>query len=392
MRGSLRRRGPSWAAVLDLGCESDPDTGTLRRKQKRLTFRGTRKQAEDQLAEAIRNINRGEFVEPSRLTLGDWLKSWITGLENSPATRPATLARYRAVVARVKGSTLEGAMLQKLRPSAVEAYYNDLSKTLKPGTVRLHHFVLHRALRAAVKDRLLVRNVCDDIDNRPKTPNDRGINARVHCWTVDEARRFLAAADEAGPQASAFYALALDSGARLRELAGLTWDHVDLETGVVTIARQLRPGATDEPEFGPTKTGKAREIIVTPETLARLKTHKQHQAEVKMKNRTRYQDFGLVFAKEHANVRRGKDSLGQPLQVNNIGEREFGRLIVAAGVRRIKFHGLRHTSATLALAHGEPARDVADRLGHNKTSMTLDIYAHATERKAPTTIRRVLFG
>ena len=67
-------------------------------------------------------------------------------------------------------------------------------------------------------------------------------------------------------------------------------------------------------------------------------------------------------------------------------------MIVAAGVRRIKFHGLRHTSATLALAHGEPARDVADRLGHNKTSMTLDIYAHATERKAPTTIRRVLFG
>jgi integrase len=91
-------------------------------------------------------------------------------------------------------------------------------------------------------------------------------------------------------------------------------------------------------------------------------------------------------------VRRGKDTLGQPLDANNIGEREFGPLLTAAGVRRIKFHGLRHTTATLALAHGEPVRDVADRLGHSKASMTLDIYSHATERKPPTTIRRVLFG
>jgi len=125
--------------------------------------------------------------------------------------------------------------------------------------------------------------------------------------------------------------------------------------------------------------------------VTRLKAYKQ-QSVVKMKNRTRYQDFGLVFAKEHSHVRLGKGSLGQPLQVNNIGEREFERLVTAAGVRRIRFHGLRHTSATLALAHGEPVRDVAARLGHSKTSMTLDIYGHAAEGKAPDTLRRVLFG
>jgi integrase len=128
--------------------------------------------------------------------------------------------------------------------------------------------------------------------------------------------------------------------------------------------------------------------------VSRLRAHKRNQAELKMQDRKRYQDFGLIFAKEHAHTRRGKDSLGQPLQVNNLNEpgRELSRIIAAAGVRRIRFHGLRHTSATLALAHGEPVRDVADRLGHAKASMTLDIYAHATERKSPATIRRVLFG
>jgi hypothetical protein len=60
-----------------------------------------------------------------------------------------------------------------------------------------------------------------------------------------------------------------------------------------------------------------------------------------------------------------------------IGEREFARLIKAANVRRIKFHGLRHTVATLMLAAGVPAHVVQRRLGHSKVEMTLGIYAHA---------------
>ncbi len=57
--------------------------------------------------------------------------------------------------------------------------------------------------------------------------------------------------------------------------------------------------------------------------------------------------------------------------------REFAKLIEASGVRLIKFHGLRHTSATLALKAGVPVKVVAQRLGHAKTDITNDIYAHA---------------
>jgi integrase len=71
------------------------------------------------------------------------------------------------------------------------------------------------------------------------------------------------------------------------------------------------------------------------------------------------------------------DSLGLPLQVNTLGQRQFGRLIGAAGVRRIKFHGLRHIVATLMLSADVPAHVVQHRLGHAKIEMTLGIYAHA---------------
>jgi integrase len=93
-------------------------------------------------------------------------------------------------------------------------------------------------------------------------------------------------------------------------------------------------------------------------------------------NRTHYQDHGLVFAKEWAELQRRKDTLGDPLQMNNLGQREYARLLKAAGVRRIKFHGLRHTCATLLLQANVPAKVVQERLGHKKIEITLNVYAH----------------
>jgi len=97
---------------------------------------------------------------------------------------------------------------------------------------------------------------------------------------------------------------------------------------------------------------------------------------MRMANRTTYTDHALVFAKEWADVQRYGATLGQPLQSNNLGQREYARLIKAAGVRPIKFHGLRHTCATLLLQAGQPVHVVAERLGHKKVEMTLNIYAH----------------
>jgi integrase len=107
-----------------------------------------------------------------------------------------------------------------------------------------------------------------------------------------------------------------------------------------------------------------------------LRVHKRAQAEMKMANRPTYHDFGLVFAKEWSDIRQSGDRLGQPLQANNLGQREYAKLMKAAGVRRIKFHGLRHTCATLLLQANTPVHVVSQRLGHAKVEMTLNIYAH----------------
>jgi integrase len=155
--------------------------------------------------------------------------------------------------------------------------------------------------------------------------------------------------------------------------AGRTWI---LQSGKLTIRRTLLK-AGREPVFGDTKTKMSRTIELDGGTVRLLAAHRKHQAEIKLRNRQHYTDLGLMFAKEWGDLHNRADSLGLPLQVNTIGDREFGRLIKAAGVRRIKFHGLRHTMATLMLAAGVPPHVVQRRLGHSKVEMTLGIYAHA---------------
>src|SRR5262245_30011048 len=142
-----------------------------------------------------------------------------------------------------------------------------------------------------------------------------------------------------GAQPAAFYTLALDSGARKGELCGLKWADIDLDAGTIAVVRQLiKPGP--EPVFGPLKNGERRTLSVASEAFTPLRKHKAHPAELKLAHRTHYHDYGLVFAKEWEHLQRHRDTLGHPLQMNNIGQHEYLRLIKAAGVRPIKFHGL----------------------------------------------------
>jgi integrase len=377
MRGSIIKRSRrSWALVVEL--DRTPDG---KRRQKWVTFavppdvsqREATKQAEGKLAELLRDIHRGEFTEPSSLTVLAWLRRWRENLKG--LRRPLTDRTYRFVIEHhVAHAPLAAVPLQKLRASDLERYYASLT-TLAPSSVALHHSVIRAALGRAVRDRILSRNVaCDGVERPTRSKDHAGARA---CWTAAEARAFLTHAKAAGAQEAAFYALALDTGARRGELAGLTWDRVHLDAGRITIDRQIIGDDGDRRAvFGPTKSGRTHDVTIAAETIALLRTHKAQQAALKLKHRTSYDDAGLVFAKELPDLQRPGMRLGQPL-ADRLWVRDFHRLAEAAGVRRITFHGMRHTAATLLLQAGTSIRVVADRLGHAKVSMTLDVYAHA---------------
>jgi integrase len=390
MRGSLKQRAKgSWSIILDLGDEINPVTGKKKRKQKWQTFHGTKKQAEDKLADLLKEVKDGTCINPSKLTLADWLREWLASAKKQ--FRPNTYTRYYGIIENEFAAAAVGKMLlQKVRATHIEAYYN--AATVAPATLGIHQAILYPALEKAKRDGLVALNVAADID-RPQAPNHKSEDARRHCWSASEAQAFLEAAQAHGPQPAAFYALALDSAARKGELCGLTWDNLDLDAARMDVVQTLLvPGP--EPVYGPPKTGRPRSISLAATTVALLHQHRQHQREMMMANRPRYADHRLVFAKEWGDLQRKTDCLGHPLQINNLGQREYAQVIKAAGVRAIKFHGLRHTCATLLLQARVPVHVVSERLGHAKVSTTMEIYAHVLpnmQREAADTIGGLLF-
>lgn len=382
MRGHLvKRYKGSWSIVLDLGRQRDSQ-GRLKRIQKWFSCTGTKKEAEERLSELLHRYHQGSVLEPSRMLLSDWLDRWLeTAVKPGRALR--TYETYRSIIEKHLKPGLGHHAIGKLRPDHLEAYYHGC--TLDPKTLENHHNVLSGALGVAVRHKLVRENVASLVMNKPR---DKGDHEALHeqCWEVEEARAFLAAARAMGPQQAAFYHLALESGARKGELCGFKWVDLDFESGKITVMRQLIKRWPD-PIFGPPKNKKPRTIDLSQEALGLLRKQRAAQAEIKLLAGNTYQDQGLIFAYE-------QPPFGMPLSANNLGQREFYKLIKAANVRPITIHGLRHTAATLMLKEGIPIKVVSERLGHKKVTITLEIYAHALpsmQREAATKLG-ALFG
>ena len=368
MKGHIRRRGKgSWALVLDVGRDA-----AGKRQQKWITVRGTKREAEATLAALVDSVNRGTFVHPTKVTVGQWLDEWLERTIK-PTRALRTYETYLSVITVHLKPQLGGLRLQDLRALDLERYYARAGTSPGPRS---------RSIRRSCTARSKPRPGADwSRATSPSwsTASPAPQRAMRTSWRTS-GRRTRRDSSSWPPRPRdrsrrPSTAVALETGMRKAELGGLKWTDLDAG-GSLTVQRQLvKPGP--EPTYGPVKNKAPRVLALAPDTLALLKAHRAHQAELKMRHRQYYRDHGLMFAKEWPDMRRSRERLGDPLQINNIGQREFAKLIQAAGVRRIKFHGMRHTCATLLLQAGVPANVVQRRLGHKRIEMTLGIYGHA---------------
>ncbi len=369
MRGHLRKRSKgAWTIVLDVGTDADG-----KRKQRWITVKGSKREAEAKLAKLVKAANEGSFVEPSKITFGDWLETWLAG--TSDRVRPRTHERYRSLVENHlrlghQRPGLGNVLLQKLRSTEIEHFYREKRAAgLSSSTLALLHVVIHSSLKAAERKRFVTRNEATLVENRPRQEDPADTSSiRENVWTPEEARAFLSVAKEAGPQLGALFSVALELGIRQSEIAALRWEDFSAEQATLGVVHQLRRGA-----FVPLKSGRPRALDLSSALVEVLLLHRRSQAELKLRNGRAYGDRGFIFAVEFQS---GPAKLGAPLTLPNVARRVFLRLIEDVGVKRITFHGLRHTSATLALVAGVPVKVVSERLGHSKTSITLDLYSH----------------
>jgi integrase len=222
--------------------------------------------------------------------------------------------------------------------------------------VQLCHLRLSQALALAMREGTLSRNVCA-VTEPPRAPPKPGAS-----WTADEARRFLVAAK--ADTYSPLWLLALSTGLRRGELLGLRWSDLEVERGMLTV-RQTVAILAGAPSIQPPKSDAARRAVkLSADAVSALATHRVRQVAARLQAPT-WEDHDLIFC----------TSSGRPLNPNNL-YRNYEAIVAAGGVPRIRLHDLRHTHATLLLQAGTPIKAVSERLGHAKTSITLDTYAH----------------
>jgi integrase len=378
--GSLTKRADGrWMARITIG--RDPATGKLRRL---CLYGRTRQEIATQLARALSDVGHGSFVAPHKLTVGEWLDVWLRDYKQ-PSIRPVTLDSYANMIRIHLKPALGQIPLQALRPDQVQRFYNDKREAgLSARTVRYLHTILHSALKQAMKNQLVVRNVSE------ATTLPGGKTRIMHPFTLGQVQQFLDGVRED----RLFAAFFLEIGTSLRrgELLGVRWRDVDLEAGVVHVRQTLvRVGNHDATAidrktrliFQEPKTEQSRRTIPIPAAIIdQLKRHKARQAQEKFLMGEAYEEHGLVFCQAN----------GQPIDPRNF-TRHFERLLQQAELPHIRFHDTRHTFATLMLELGEAPKVVQSMLGHTKISTTLDIYSHVSldlERQAAAKLNALL--
>ncbi len=311
--------------------------------------------AERALRQAMTDAERGLVFEAGTVTIEEYLNRWLKDSVKDTVRR-STFVQYESVVNCHLIPALGRIKLKALIPTHVRGLYREkLNSGLGPRTVQYIHVTLHKALKQAVMDGLIPRNVTDAV----KAPQAH--KKEVKPLTSDQVKVLLSTAS--GDRLEALYVVAIHTGLRRSELLGLKWTDVDLDTGILSVQRSLDNDGT----FNPPKRNKSRRTVkLTSQALEALKGHRVRQHEERLRLGALWEDHGLVFP----------NRVGKPMNADNLYHREFKPLLKKAELSGFTFHSLRHTCATLLLSKNVNPKIVQEMLGHATISQTMDTYSH----------------
>ncbi|HEV2092472.1 MAG TPA: site-specific integrase, partial [Rubrobacter sp.] len=250
--------------------------------------------------------------------------------------------------------------VKDLTPAHVRGLYKEKLQTLSPRSVRYVHVTLHKALKQAVLDGLLPRNVTEAV--KPPQINREEMNP----LTPDQAKTLLEAAHAESERLEALYVLAVTTGLRQGELLGLKWDDVDLEAGMLQVRRTLTTAKGGPVLSAPKTRGSRRSVKLSQTASDALGSHLERQLAEIDRVGSLWQENGLIFASE----------VGDPLDRRYVTTHRFKPLLKRAGLPQVRFHDLRHTCATLLLSKNVNPKVVSEMLGHASIAITLDTYSH----------------
>ena len=303
-----------------------------------------------------------ELTEESGMTLGQWLDKWLADYMTL-TVRESTLNSYKSITEPHIKPLLGDEKIGSITTADIQKMYNWLRENgrvnehyekgnaLSDSFIRRVHMMLHEAMDAAVRERLI-----------PKNPTEGTIIPKVNyapkqILTEEQLEKFMEALKQ-DPLWFDFFYTELTTGMRRGEICGLKWQDFDDKTGRLHIHRSVSNRKGGGIRVGETKTESgARTILLPPSTAEILKQRKKKS----------YSEW--IF----------HNPTVPELPMNpSSAYRHLKTLLKNAELPLIRFHDLRHTFATHALNSGVDAKTLSGILGHTNASFTLDTYTHMT--------------
>jgi integrase len=362
--GHIRQRGKgSWELKFDAG--RDPTTG--KRKIQYVSFRGTKRAAQVKLGGLIAAVGKGTYVEPSKVTVAEYVRARVDQWEASGDISAKTAERYRELVENQIVPHLGAKPIQKLKPIDIEAWHTKLRTSgRKDGTggvsgrtIKHAHRVMVHALKDGMKHDLVAQNAAS-VEGAPEVDEEE-----IQVVPKERIGELIDRLRGRGMYTRAI--TALFTGLRRGELLAPPWSDVDLDTKVwrvrVALEETKRCLQVKTPK---TKAGR-REVSLPEIVVDALREHRRQQLELRMAlGMGKMPDDALVFP---APLKGGYQS-------PRAFSKEWARVAADIGFPGLTFHALRHTHASQLIDAGIDIVTISKRLGHAKPDITLRIYAH----------------
>jgi integrase len=366
--GHIRRRGESsWELKYDVG--TDPRTG--QRQTRFVSFKGTKREAANLLAELLAAVAKGSHVDPNKITIAEFVRDRIDQWEASGDITARSAERYRELSRHQIEPFLGAKPLQRLRPLDIDGWHTILrdrgradGKGCSASTIAHAHRVLSKALRDAAANELVTRNVATTKSAPPvKRPE-------IVIVRAEDVSRFV---ERMRPR-SRYYAptiLGLFCGLRLGETLALRWQCIDLDRKTLRVHQALEFTKVHGLRFKEPKTRAGIRTVTLPDiVVATLREHRRAQLELRLQlGAGKLGPDDLLFS----NID------GAPMHPFHFST-TWADCAASIGFPDLTYHCLRHTHASQLIAAGIDVVKIAHRLGHASPTVTLGVYGHLFDK------------
>jgi len=338
MIGSIQKKGKAYYIVFRF-----KDHETKRTKQKWIVAGKRRREADEKLAELMREVSSGSYRDIKKATFAEFSERWLN-IYAEMKTKPSTLSSYRDITKNHLVPYMGDYLLRDIDTAMLQEYVASRLKKVKPKTVINELVPVKEMFKHAVKWGYLKFNPAEDVE-RPRVEKEE-----MEILTPGEIRLFL---ERVTLKYRTFFLTAIMTGLRRGELLGLQGRDIDWNLNQIHVRRSLWKGQVVSPK---TKRS-ARRVDMTPSLAQELRQYKFSRS---------IEDSGFVFC----------NAEGDPLSPDSLVRRQFLPALERAGVKRVRFHDLRHTNVALRLEQGQNIKYIQNQLGHASIQTTIDRYGH----------------